>query len=137
MWPSLLLELLPKVFDKIFPNQQAADEAKLKLLQMAQTGELAQLTANTELAKGQLEVNKVEGASSSLFVAGWRPAIGWICGFTIGFKYIAAPLLVMTASTIGHPITLPIIDSSELWPVLMGMLGLGGMRTVEKLKGAA
>jgi hypothetical protein len=81
-----------------------------------------------ELAKGQLEVNKVEAAHKNLFVAGWRPAIGWICGFALMYSTILAPIL-------GIWYTVPPVDSSLLTTVLMGMLGLGAMRTVEKSKG--
>ena len=81
-----------------------------------------------ELAKGQLGVNKVEAAHKSLFVAGWRPAIGWICGLALMYSTILAPIL-------GIWFTVPPVDSSLLTTVLMGMLGLGGLRTIEKAKG--
>jgi len=81
-----------------------------------------------ELAKGQLEVNKVEAAHKNMFVAGWRPAIGWICGFALMYSTILSPIL-------GIWYTVPPVDSSLLTTVLMGMLGLGAMRTVEKTKG--
>ena len=83
-----------------------------------------------ELAKGQLAVNKVEAAHKSLFVSGWRPAIGWICGFALMYSTILAPIL-------GIWFTVPPVDSSLLTTVLMGMLGLGAMRTVEKTKSVA
>ena len=83
-----------------------------------------------ELAKGQLGVNKVEAAHKSLFVSGWRPAIGWICGFALMYSTILAPIL-------GIWFTVPPVDSSLLTSVLMGMLGLGAMRTVEKTKAVA
>lgn len=136
MWASLI-PMLGSIVDKLLPDPAAAAEAKLKIMQMAQTGELAQLTADTELAKGQMEVNRVEAASTSLFVSGWRPFVGWICGIAMGFKYIGGPLLTMVAQIVGHPIELPVIDSSELWPILLGMLGLGAYRTAEKIKDKA
>jgi|TARA_R110000796_G_C14232722_1_gene396200 hypothetical protein len=83
-----------------------------------------------ELAKGQLEVNKTEAAHKSLFVAGWRPAIGWICGFALAYSTILAPIISIW-------FTVPAVDSSLLTTVLMGMLGLGAMRTVEKTKSVA
>jgi hypothetical protein len=83
-----------------------------------------------ELAKGQLEVNKVEAAHKSLFVSGWRPAIGWICGLSLLYSTILSPIL-------GIWFTVPPVDSSLLTTVLMGMLGLGAMRTVEKTKSVA
>ena len=136
MWPQLFA-LLPGLLDKILPDPKAADDAKLRFLELAQKGELAALTADTELAKGQMAVNQVEAGNASLFVSGWRPAVGWVCVLTIGFKYVGGPLLSVFTQFVGHPVTLPVVDSSELWPVLLGMLGLGGFRTYEKVKGAA
>ena len=81
-----------------------------------------------ELAKGQLAVNQTEAAHKSLFVAGWRPAIGWICGFALLYSTIISPIL-------GIWFTVPPVDGSLLTSVLMGMLGLGAMRTAEKVKG--
>lgn len=124
-----LIPLLGTVLDKVLPDPRAAAEAKLRMLELAQSGEMAQIT-------GQLEVNKAEAQSLNVFVAGWRPFIGWTCGATVCFKYILAPIIVMAGQLSGHPIPLPEIDASELWPVLLGMLGLGGFRTLEKVKGA-
>lgn len=136
MWPALL-PLLGTVLDKLFPDPTAAGEAKLKLMQMAQTGELAQLNAEMQIATGQLEVNKVEAANSSLFVAGWRPFVGWTCGAAFAFKFIGGPMLVFIAGLYGHAITLPAMDFTEMSTILMGMLGIGALRTVEKVKGVA
>ena len=81
-----------------------------------------------ELSKAQLEVNKVEAPHKNLFVAGWRPAVGWSCCFALVYSTILSPIL-------GIWFTVPPVDSSLLTTVLMGMLGLGAMRTVEKAKG--
>lgn len=135
MWPTLI-PVLANLLDKILPDPKAAADAKLKVMEMAQQGELAQLDADVKLATGQQEVNKVEAGSTSLFVAGWRPAVGWTCALAFFFKFCGGPLLFMAAQAFGHAVTLPAVDYSELWPVLLGMLGLGGMRTVEKIKGA-
>lgn len=136
MWPALI-PVLGSLMDKLFPDPTAAAEAKLKVMQMAQNGDLAQLDADLKLATGQLDVNKAEAASSSLFVSGWRPFIGWICGGAFAFKFIVAPLLAFTMTALGHPITLPVLDFTEMSTILLGMLGLGGLRTVEKVKGVA
>lgn len=135
-----LLALLPAVgdiLDKIFPDKTAAEAAKVRLVELAQQGELARLQADTQLATAQAETNKIEAGSTSLFVSGWRPACGWICVLTIGFKYIGGPLLSIICQAAGHPIELPQIDVEDLWPLLLGMLGLGALRSVEKVKGAA
>lgn len=136
MWPSLI-PLLGGLLDKFFPDPAVANEAKLKLMQMAQNGELAQLDADLKLATGQMEVNKIEAANANLFVSGWRPAIGWICGAAFAFKFVVGPTAVVVMAMAGHPITLPVFDFTEMSTILLGMLGLGGLRTVEKVKGVA
>lgn len=135
-----LLSLIPvfsQLLDKILPDKGAADAAKLEMIKLAQQGELAQINADVSIATAQSDINKVEAASTRLFVAGWRPFVGWICGLAVGFKFIGGPVLFMVAQALGHPVDLPVIETSELWPLLLGMLGLGGLRTVEKVKGAA
>jgi hypothetical protein len=131
----LLIPILGNLLDRIFPDPKAANEAKLEVMRMAQAGELAQLDAELKLATGQIDVNKVEAASQSLFVAGWRPAIGWVCGAAFAFKFILGPAAVVAMAMSGHPITLPVFDFTEMSTILMGMLGLGALRTVEKVKG--
>lgn len=126
-----------KLVERFFPDPKAAGEAKLELLRMQQTGELAQLAANTDLAKGQLEVNKAEAGSDSIFVAGWRPFIGWTCGAAFAYKFVLAPFIVLGLTAAGHPISLPVLDFTEMSTILLGMLGLGAMRTTEKIKGVA
>lgn len=136
MW-SALFPIISGLLDKFFPDPKAADEAKLKLMQMAQNGELAQLDADLKMAQGQMDTNKVEAASTSLFVAGWRPAVGWACAFAFAFKFIGGPMLVFIAGLYGKQIVLPQMDYSEMSTILMGMLGIGALRTVEKVKGVA
>jgi hypothetical protein len=126
-----------KLIDRFFPDAAAADAAKLELLKMQQAGELAQLAADTDLAKGQLKVNEVEAANSSIFTSGWRPFVGWTCGAAFAYKFVLAPFIVLGLTAAGHPISLPVLDFTEMSTILLGMLGLGGMRTVEKIKGVA
>ena len=91
-----------------------------------------------ELAKGQLEVNKAEAASGSIFKGGWRPFIGWVCGVAFAYHFILQPVLLFGVAVAGVEIpALPEFDMSSLMPVLLGMLGLGGLRTVEKIKDKA
>ena len=89
-------------------------------------------------AQGQLEVNKAEAASSSMFVAGWRPAIGWVCAAALVFQYLVRPLVTAGFILAHHPltVTLPGLDDN-LWQLLLGMLGMGTLRTFEKTKGVA
>jgi hypothetical protein len=134
MWPTLI-PVLGNLMDRLFPDPKAAADAKLEIMRMAQAGDLAQLNADLQLTTGQIDVNKVEAASSSLFVSGWRPAIGWVCGAAFAFKFIVGPSAVVLMAMAGHPITLPVFDFTEMSTILMGMLGLGALRTVEKVKG--
>jgi hypothetical protein len=131
-----------KIIDKIFPNADEANKAKLEMLKMQQAGELTVLSQAFELAKGQMEVNKVEAASTSIFVSGWRPAVGWVCVAAYAYNYVAMPLIVwgtqawvvfmQIEGTVPSMITL---DTGELTTLLFGMLGIGTLRTVEKVKG--
>jgi len=87
-----------------------------------------------DLAKAQLEVNKTEAAHKSLFVAGWRPAVGWVCVLGMTGNFLVIPFTNFILALTGSEITIPLIETSEMMPVLMGMLGLGTMRTIEKTK---
>ena len=87
-----------------------------------------------ELAKGQLEVNKAEAASASLFVAGWRPAVGWVCVLGMASNFVLIPMVNFILALAESSITVPLIDTSTMMPVLLGMLGLGAMRSAEKIK---
>lgn len=135
---SVLTQLIPfgglieKVFDRVFPNPEDKAKAQLEVLAMQQKGELAELAAITEGDKAQAEINKVEAASESLFVSGWRPAVGWICALALFCQYIGAPLLTwLAANTLGWPAP-PRMDWSELTTLLLGLLGLGYYRTLDK-----
>ena len=133
-----LIPVLSTVLDRILPDEKASSEAKLKMLEMAQSGELAQLTAETDLAKGQQAINQVEAASTRLFVAGWRPAIGWVCGAALAWDTLGKPVTATIAAMAGHPLPpLPDLSSDQLYGLLFGLLGLGGLRTAEKIKGRA
>lgn len=85
-----------------------------------------------ELAKGQLEVNKAEAAHKSLFVAGWRPAVGWVCVLGMFGNFITIPFSNFVLALIGLDIVIPLVPLETMMPVLMGMLGLGAMRSYEK-----
>ena len=83
-----------------------------------------------ELIELQTKINEVEAQHRSLFVAGWRPAIGWVCGLAFAYHYVAFPII----RTIYPDVEFPVLDTEPLFTVLLGMLGLGGLRTFEKLK---
>jgi len=120
-----ILNIGNTLIDKLIPNPAAQDAARLELLKLQQSGELAAMTAQTE-------INKVEAASGSVFVSGWRPAIGWVCALAMGYQYLARPLLVAFMPALAFPGL-----DDNLWQLMMGMLGLGGLRTFEKTQGVA
>lgn len=120
-----LLGLGGKLIDKLIPDPAARDAARLELLRLQQSGELAALLAQTE-------INKVEAANPSVFVSGWRPAIGWVCALAMGYQYLLRPFLVGFYPLLAFPGL-----DDNLWQLLAGMLGLGGLRTFEKINGVA
>jgi hypothetical protein len=88
-----------------------------------------------ELAKGQIEVNKAEASHRSPLVAGWRPFIGWVCGIALAWHFVLSPVIIFLAAWFNVVLpALPVFDMGSLMTVLMGMLGLGGLRTFEKQK---
>ena len=132
------LPLIGKVMDLVFPDPAKAAEAKLRAAELAQKGELAVLDADLKLALAQVEVNKVEAADPSLFKSGWRPAVGWVCVVGLGYTFLLRPLLPWLITVTGLQVpALPPIDTGELFILLSGLLGLGGFRTVEKMKRVA
>lgn len=131
-----ILDIGGKLIDKLIPDPTAKANAQLELLKLQQNGELAQLASETDLAKGQMAINQVEAASNTLFVAGWRPFIGWTCGSALAYKSILYPFMQFVAVLchyVGPPF--PVVDDTSTMACLMGLLGLGGMRTYEKVKG--
>jgi hypothetical protein len=130
MWPALI-PLLGGLLDKLLPDPSAAAAAKLELIKLQQSGELTQIV-------GQLEINKVEAASSSVLVSGARPAILWCCGFAMAYASILEPLMRFIAVVAFHYAgQFPIIDTSITMQVLFGLLGLSGLRSFDKVKGVA
>ena len=89
-----------------------------------------------ELAKGQLEINKAEAQSGSIFKGGWRPAVGWVCAIAFAYHFIIKDLIIFGATFAGAELPeLPAFDMGTLLTVLGGMLGIGSLRTYEKQKG--
>jgi hypothetical protein len=126
-----------KILDRIIPDAGAKAAAQLELMKAQQAGDLAELNAELERSRQQTDVNKVEAASADPFTSRWRPFIGWVCGSALAWHYIGRPfaswLLLMT----GADTPIPEVELGDLLVLLCGLLGLGGLRTAEKLKGAA
>ena len=119
-----------QLITRLFPDPAQAAAANLELTKMQMSGELAQIT-------GQLDINKVEAASTSVFVSGWRPFVGWVCGLGLGYVAIVEPIARFIATMVGYTGNFPIIDTTITMQVLMGMLGLAGMRSYDKKNGVA
>lgn len=124
--------LLSGILKRVFP-EKVSEETALKLNQ-----ELTLALINGELQPmlAQLNVNEKEAEHDSIFVAGWRPFIGWVCGSALAYQFILQPFAVFALATLKIDVgPLPVLDYGSLSTVLMGMLGLGAMRSYEKIKG--
>ncbi len=103
-------------------REKAVQDHEYRMEQLDQTFDIA-----------QTEVNKVEAGNPSLFVAGWRPAIGWVCALALGYQFLLYPML----ASFGLARQAPPVDVNSLYPLIFGMLGIAGMRSFDKLKGIA
>jgi len=124
---SALIGPVSNILDKVIPDKDLREKLSHEIATMAEQHTQAQVMA-------QIEVNKIEAASNSVFVSGWRPAIGWICAMGMAGNFLIIPFANMALELSKTGVTIPMIALSEMMPVLMGMLGLGAMRTVEKVK---
>ena len=116
-------DLAGTVINKIWPDKSEAEKQ--------------QLAAAVMVVQGQLDINRGEASNPSVFVSGWRPAIGWVCGAACAWNWIGLKIALFVAVYLGHELKVQPADTSEMLPILMGMLGLGGLRTVEKVQGVA
>lgn len=126
----LISALLPGLF-KIVERFLPEDPAKAQEMQMELIKQINQLDMS------QMEVNKTEAGNPSVFVSGWRPFIGWVCGAALAMNFLLFPLLEWACALYGNPVKFPTLEMTELIGILMGMLGMGGLRTFEKIKGVA
>jgi len=132
---SGIFDLGKGLIDRLWPDPAQKAAAALELARMQQNGELAQLAAETDLAKLQVQVNLEEAKSANWFVAGWRPFIGWTCGCGLAYVSIIEPFARFSAQVWFHYTgSFPIIDTTITMQVLLGMLGLAAARTVEKVR---
>ena len=116
------------IIGKLVPDKDQAAKLAHEIATMAETH--AQ-----EVALAQIDLNKAEASSDSVFKGGWRPAIGWICGLALFWSFILQPFLVFFLVVFGIDLApLPELRTNDLMPILLGMLGLGGLRTYEKVQ---
>ncbi len=124
-----------QIVNKFIPDPAQKAAAIQEHEKLVQEMNLAILNADKEIATAQIEVNKVEAASENLFVSGARPFILWVCGIALAYHFVLQPLITFVLAAFDHMIVLPVFDMDTLNTVLMGLLGLGGLRTVEKTIG--
>ena len=110
-----------KIVDELHTSQEEKDNAKIKLQAL-----------ENELKTKQIEVNQVEAGHKSIFVAGWRPATGWLIVGILFYSYIVQPFTIMVLKIMGKDIEIPNLNVSEVMPIILGMLGLGFSRSYEK-----
>jgi len=131
--PAIVTALLPALgtlIDRLIPDRAAAEKAKAEM-------EAELIRASNEAALAQVEVNKIEAAHSSVFVAGWRPSIGWVCAAGLAWAFVLAPIASWALVVLGIRAELPAIHTDYLLELVLAMLGIGGLRTFEKLRGVA
>jgi len=121
---------IDKVIDHYLPDAQKAAEFKLEVYKSLQASDLA-----------QIDVNKTEAASSSVFVAGWRPFIGWVCGGALAYQYIFLPISIYVATLINEKYATVLLNAPKLddnlWQLLIAMLGMGALRSFDKYQGTS
>ena len=123
-----ILEIGAKLLDKVIPDKDAREKAQAELLKAAQSQDF-------QLSLAQIKVNEEEAKSENIFKSGWRPAIGWICVFGLLYNFVLYNLLLWVVATFSISITPPALMSDILMELVFAMLGLGSLRTFEKLKG--
>ena len=133
-----LFGLGESIINKFFPDEQSRAEAMYKLKKLESDGNLAELQAYVTLLQGQLQINMKEAEHRSVFVSGWRPFVGWVCGFSLAYAAILYPIMKYVAVLSGWDYNLlPELDTTVTLQTLTGMLGFGAMRMYEKTKKVA
>lgn len=137
MWDTVAAPIIA-IINKVVPDKVAAAAAVATLQQMQVQGQLQdEMLQLQSVTSAQSDVDKAEASNANIFVSGWRPMIGWVCGAALCSQYIIRPLLQWGFLVAHQPLpTLPGIDD-QLWQLMFGMLGMGGLRTFEKIKGVA
>jgi len=133
-----VLDFGGKIIDRIWPNPAERDAAKLELFKAQQAGEFKEMDQAFDIANAQIGVNAVEASNPSVFVSGARPFILWTCGVSFGYVALLEPIARFVAIVVYHyGGAFPVIDTALTMQVLLGLLGLGGLRSFEKIKGVA
>jgi len=141
---SGLFSVGKSLIERIWPDPQKQAEELRKLEALKQKGDLAELNAHVQIMVGQMEINKAEAQHKSVFVAGWRPFIGWVGGCALAWQFIVYPIMGwlwaigLARGWIPTNIAMPpMIEAGELYTIILGMLGIGAMRSYDKKNGTA
>ncbi len=129
-----LIPAISQLLDKIIPDPEMREKAKIELTKAERAFDLEELRLALSADQMQSEINKEEATNQNIFVSGWRPFIGWVCGAAFAYHFVIQPILAFIIVNHGGKVELPAFDMQSLSTVLMGMLGLGGLRTLEKIK---
>lgn len=133
-----VLDFGGKILDKIFPDPAQKAAAQLELFKAQQAGEFKEMDQAFALMQGQIEVNKVEAANPNTFVSGGRPFVLWVCGVALAYVSIVEPIARFVANVVyGYTGAFPVIDTTITLQVLLGLLGLSGLRSFDKKNGVA
>lgn len=135
-----LFGLGAEVIKRLWPDPEKAAQAQMELLKLKESGELQRLAMENGLLQGQIDVNKIEAAHQNLFVAGWRPAIGWTCAAALFMYYVpyclvATLLWAWQVLDTGQMVARPDLGITDLLGLIAGMLGMSALRTQERLRG--
>ena len=120
------IKAIGNIVDEVFTSEDERNQAKISIQKI-----------EARLKEKQMDINAVEAGHRSIFIAGWRPALGGISALSVGYVYLFQPFIVMGLKIAGSDVELPTLDLSQLMPLILGMLGLGGLRTFEKAKGVS
>ena len=141
---SALFDVGKSVIERIWPDPIRQAEEIRKLEELRQDGNLEKMKLGVQLLTGQMEINKIEAAHKSIFVAGWRPFIGWVGGFALAYQFIVHPLMLWTWQIADAMFDMPaginppvLGDTEALYTIILGMLGIGAMRSFDKKQGTA
>lgn len=127
---SAISDLVGSVVSRIWPDKTEVEKQKFIL-------EIQTELDKTQLLAAQAQTNTAEASSNNWFAQDWRPLIGYVCGLTFAWHYFIQPILVFIITISGHTVpTLPVLNANDLVPILLGMLGLGGIRAYENVKGS-
>lgn len=130
---DLVAGLLGKVLDRAWPDPAQKAAAAQAIAELQQAGEFKRLDVELAQLQMQADINKAEAASGDPFASRWRPFIGWVCGVGFAWNFIGLPVARLLCDIAGQPISITPADMTEMMPVLLGLLGLGGLRTYEKI----